>query len=409
MQYEQLNALVEDYFKRKTEVEKEVLCFEFNLFDGLRINEDHHTHVLMQLLKYEYVAAAFLNEFIADGNLNIQKPQVAFREQYMDGKIFEQDYCVIIENKINNADDQYRQIERYIETALKTLKDKQKLFVIYLTQDGNKEISSESLTDKAKEILDYKTADDSGRFITINYRDDILPWLKDYVLPNCKFKDDILISGIKQYIDHLNGRFGLRERQKKIGEIMSTKIEEVFGISAETAVDKLEVLKSKRDELEKFKNDINGYIRNEVLGIDEFKKLSEEYLNRNNKDGDINFVVKEWSDPRWGHFLQFNKKSWTRHLVYFLWSLNDEAIASGNWSWDLQMKSGERERLKKKIEQNGFSQSPSKYLYHIRSKEYKLNKSFAQASDAEKRSFIESAYQEVEALSKIIDESLKQK
>jgi hypothetical protein len=414
MQTEELNALLEDYFKRKKEVEKEVLCFKFNLLDELGINEDDHTRILMQLLKYEYVAAAFLNKFIASGNLNIQKPRVAFFKQYVDWKIFEQDYCVIIENKINNANDQDRQIERYIETALKTLKDKQKLFVIYLTADGRKGVESASLTAKAKENLDYKTPDDSGRFITINYKYDILPWLKDYVLPNCKFKDDILISGVKQYIDHLNGRFGLRERQKKIGELMSTKIEEVFGISAETAVDKLKVLKSKIAELEEFKNDINWYIQNKVLGIDEFIELSNEHLNKNNKDADIGFI---WY--RNSVILQFYKKHWKksgRYFVDFAWyPFTDEDIASGNWTLNIMVSNlNLKECLKKKIEENKLGRLPNeKNPDSIWSKECNLNKSFAQASDAEKRSFIESAYQEVEPLSKIIDEvldeALKQK
>jgi hypothetical protein len=407
MEAEKLNALLMDYIKQKNEMAKD-LFVDFNILE-LTVSENSHTRVLMQLLKYENLTVEFLNKFIPDGNLNIQKPEIRIFADFIDGQIVEEDYCVIIENKVNNAVDQEKQIERYIKTALAKLQDKRKVFVIYLTRDGRKEAYEGSLTPTAKEFLDYKDDIDSGRFITMNYRYDVLPWLKDYVLPNCKAEDDIFISGVKQYIDYLEGMFGLREREKKMREITAEKIEEMFDISTKTTAEKFKVLNSKISDLEKFKNDIEAYIQNKTLGLDDLIKLSLEYFKEGNRDENNKFVYK-----RGGNFLYFAKEKWENKGIHFEWfPFENKNIVDKSWTLNLHVETKDdgttKERLKEKIAQKGFEVTANKKASGsaIWMKECALNKAFVDMSEGEKKEFIKNAYKEIEPLGRIIDEFLK--
>lgn len=84
-----------------------------------------------------------------------------------------------------------------------------------MTRDGSKIVDEKSFS-KAKAFLEYKDDSNPGRYITLNYKDDILPWLKNEVLPTCKEDNSILASALEQYIDHLDGMFNLRKEEQMI-------------------------------------------------------------------------------------------------------------------------------------------------------------------------------------------------
>ena len=185
------------------EKERARLPYSFNIVDELRANENAHTRVLIKLLSYtkkgEY---PFLKTFFErirnkceDFNVRINNPQIKFNFDNIDGLIEDAwgAYSIIIENKIHFAADQDRQIERYYNIV----KDRHKIngkhiYVIYLTLNGLKEVSSTSLPDSLNNEL-------GDRFITMNYRDDILPWLEQEVLPEIKITEKLLEYGISQY------------------------------------------------------------------------------------------------------------------------------------------------------------------------------------------------------------------
>jgi hypothetical protein len=67
--------------------------------------------------------------------------------------------------------------------------------VVYLTADGTKEPSTDSLPKGLEKLITY---------YTINYNDDILPWLEEDVMPYITYADDgMMIAGVRQYIAFL--------------------------------------------------------------------------------------------------------------------------------------------------------------------------------------------------------------
>ena len=207
-------------FRHKVESK---LPYRVNLVDILGSDENSHTTILSKILRYRQGALypflkSFLEMCLPDSDFMIDAPRVETQREYIDALIWEEKkYAIILENKINWAIDQDKQIARYVNAAkeLCGIKDKRRIFVVYLTADGRKKVENWSLTKKVKEFLGYIDEKDRGRFIEINYKGDILPWLKESVIVNCKYGEHLLISMLQQYIDYLENRFAITEERAR--------------------------------------------------------------------------------------------------------------------------------------------------------------------------------------------------
>lgn len=219
-----LVAFYEDKKKRQP--------FHINVIDELHADENAHTRILTRLLNYRtdgqrVILRSFLELLpgFNEADKEVDSSSVEFNRDFIDcliecpGK-----FAVIIENKIHNAVDQDKQIERYVDTVIGYGIPKDKIWTIYLTMDGNKVVENRSLTDKAKDLL-------NDRFITLDYRNHILPWLKNSILPNCKLKEDWLITALKQYVDHLEGLFGIRSVQFQFLNQIRDKVYQSIGVT----------------------------------------------------------------------------------------------------------------------------------------------------------------------------------
>jgi len=214
--------------------------YQVNLLDEIHANENAHTRILTAFLKYVRNGKHAILESYIDMALNLQnlqplkieKPIINFNDEFIDCFIYEVGkYAIIIENKIHWAVDQDKQIDRYINTAIVRGVQKEQIYVIYLTSDGKKEVSKYSFTEESQKTL-------GDRFIKMNYRDHVLPWLTNIILPDCPIKEDNLITAIKQYIDHLKGMFSLRDNQQDTISLITKNMENILGISNETELGK---------------------------------------------------------------------------------------------------------------------------------------------------------------------------
>lgn len=243
MQDEKIVFILEEYLKAKAEHESKQ-CFNLNLIDELHANENAHTRILLKMLSYELggkkiILEEFINkinEHISDSEMQINfsgKSQIYGQYYSLDGYIKSSDgWAIIIENKINGAVDQQKQIDRYIETVKNEGITTDKIYVIYLTYDGTKKVWEGSFT-KDGNVLGYIDDNETGRFVELNYRDDILPLLREISLPD---EESILKSAIMQYIDYLEGQFGIRKSEKEYNKAMNDslrKILNLFGTDAE--------------------------------------------------------------------------------------------------------------------------------------------------------------------------------
>lgn len=240
----QLTMLQEIYeelfadFKNKLKNEQKNVPYNFNILDEQEghIVENSHTNILMKILQYKnryQNKYCFLESFFNFLNIPIliNKSDVAFRrEKYskggekngrIDGLIYQIDnFALIIENKVNHAGPTEKQIETYIKGIKKEYNfEPDKIWIIYLTENGidkpqkkdvdflikNGFCSEESKNDDYSDIQ-------GERYFAVNYRDDILPWLKNEIQPTVMQREQVLNTGLIQYIDFLEGMLGMRKQ-----------------------------------------------------------------------------------------------------------------------------------------------------------------------------------------------------
>lgn len=190
-----------------------------NLLDAVYVNENVHSRILRMILEYSQHSdypfyASFLRipkvAGILPEGFSGGKPRFFNERDRIDLLIEGADYAIIIENKIYDAVDQDRQMERYILSCTERGIKNDRIFALYLTSDGTKQIPEGSLTGKARELLDI-TSTSTGRFSEINFRYDILPWLRDAISISKTMDNPQLESALTQYADYLAGMYGERE------------------------------------------------------------------------------------------------------------------------------------------------------------------------------------------------------
>ena len=221
--------------------EQASLPFVFNVLDEQcgHIVENSHTNLLMKLLQYKnQYGYTFLKSFFTFINMGIDldedKPVSFCREKFytgidkkgrIDGLIFQKDnFALIIENKVNGAGNQPEQLKKYIEGVLadsdifdpvNETDNKNKIWVVFLTREGVEDPDADSWKHMKECGICDATDDIQGpRYAAINYQDHILPWLKEIIQPIVMQKEQVLNTGILQYVDFLEGMLGVRQADK---------------------------------------------------------------------------------------------------------------------------------------------------------------------------------------------------
>ena len=208
------------------EKEKEKLPYHFNLIDVLGAKEIAHSRILEKLLKHKEITnerfeilesfILFIREKYKDKKdfqkIIINYPRITKEEKRIDLWIRDKDYSIIIENKIHWAKDTEKQLSNYINITKKKGFREDGIYVLYLPPTYEKQPEEQSWGVFLNGDIHKK------RFLVLSFREDILPWIKDCVLPNIREKDKSLHSAIEQYIDHLEGMFNLRNINKEMNE-----------------------------------------------------------------------------------------------------------------------------------------------------------------------------------------------
>ena len=285
-------------FTNAYEREKVALPYHMNVIDELHINENGHSRILFQLLKYkntkeEYEFLEYLLHYIRKKNksfdINIRKPNISQEIERIDLWIRDTDYAIIFENKVYNADDQELQLSRYIDKTKDKHYDEDKIYIVYLSQLGSEpsEYSWGNYKNSFKE-----------RYVNLSFRDDILPWLKEYVLPNIRHKDYNMQCAVVQYIDYLEGLFNLRTNNKKMNMNLNRMIEDYYKLDkCHDDQERVSLLSSKIDE-------INNLIKQMELTQNVYRKKIYESWKQDTRKR-YPYLIQEYKDYEWACILVF--------------------------------------------------------------------------------------------------------
>ena len=292
-----------DGFSLSIAKEKQKLPYHLNIIDELHINENAHSRILYKLLLYKNIEGKhefleslidYIKRIARSSNFNkiqVKEPKITQEKKRIDLWVRDKDYALIFENKIYNAKDQGTQIARYIdETRANNYKLKD-IFVIYLPQDSSKEPEPQSWK-KYQRCFEK-------RYINLSFREHILTWLEEDVLPQINSNDIYLRSAIRQYIDYLRGLFNIRTIQKQMNmnlhKILTThyKLDE-----CSTDQERIGIIEEKIEEI----NEISTQL--ESLKQHLHDKIVKSHVTKWVKDLQVNnygeyydeYVKLDWDD-----------------------------------------------------------------------------------------------------------------
>lgn len=187
------------------------------------IHETAHSRILYKLLcahgneKHQFLKM-FLETVGLNIELNINKAEIKVESEHIDVLIHDCQKYIIIENKVNHACDQDRQLVRYIDSL-----NSKDIYVLYLVRSDNDKDPSENSLPTARRLgLEKK-----GKYKKISYQTQILKWLCK--CKNTDIDNELLKSVLVQYCNYIEELFkGFEIMDKKDIENFE---KDVLGIS----------------------------------------------------------------------------------------------------------------------------------------------------------------------------------
>ena len=369
---------------------KAALPYSINVIRELHANENANSRILRGLLQYSHngqypVLQSFIERLraIADCpiDISIQNPELTNeQDNRIDLLIKEKkSYAIIVENKIWGASDQEEQIERYIDYVIDLGIPRRSIFVVYLTLDGNKKVSDISLTDKAKKHLGYSNKN-NGRFICMNFKDDIMPWLETLMDLEETRNEPLLSSSITLYIDFLKEFFDAREEDIEIENYLEKQLMDKLQANS------LKELLDTWEDVDKLQEIVSSAANKKIEGICRQKicnTLEKKGYHIRAYDFQYDYFDLEVDIPEW-------EKCW--------WAMESDKniLFSGIW------RNPEKKVAKKNIAMlNGvFENSDDGYIGWNWHKDYELNDAFWLEIENHSRRFVNFIINEIERVRK---------
>ena len=265
--------------------EKKKLPYHINIIDELRADENAHSRILAKFLMHEDLISneydilkSFIGYIVENyndkkdfQNIEIKWPTLTVEKERIDLWIRDSNYAIILENKVQNAGDQYKQLERYINTTVSYGYDLRNIYVLYLPPTSDNEPEDQSWGKY------FKTDIYNKRYLNLSFRDVVLPWLKHYVMPNVRSKDKLLISSLQQYVDYLEGMFSLRTINNKMNMKLQEFIKEKLEITDAEPMEALNKVIEKQEEVNNALSQLN-LIKDSII-LDCFREWEKSLKN----------------------------------------------------------------------------------------------------------------------------------
>lgn len=328
-------------FNEKYSLLKQSLPYHLNVIDELHINENAHSRILCKLLQYQSESGKYefleslLNYIVKNrgvdsfSKIEIKSPKITQEIERIDlwvkdKGVKDKDYAIIFENKVYDATDQEAQIARYINKTRLCDYEDEKIYVIYMPSTGECEASEQTWIDNSdpKNPKNLKETFQE-RYVKLSFREDILDWLKEHVLPNIKYKDQYLLNAILQYIDYLEGLFDKRTINKNMNMELNHFIEGKLGIINEMSDEtKLDKLTKKEEEIQRLLNLINNKKEEINKGIRErelerWKVKTKDYFDKIAQRVSSELLSEVFYDPETSYlWMRFYKIDWNLSIIF---------------------------------------------------------------------------------------------
>lgn len=228
----------------KTHLDK--MPFHLNVIEAAcrgHFKETGHSLVLANLLKHPVIQSSFIKNIL---NIQHEYMHVTAEKNRIDVALKGKDIFVIIENKVNDAEEMENQIYRYVnEIGIKkygfTLPQ---IYVLYLNPTNRTLPSPYSLCDKNKENNVFEALE-KEHFKVLSYKYDITDWLRKLSIEN----EPHIASALDQYIDFLENKFYTSPIYQNMNKEIKDFILKELHIEGLTLQEQITALKNEQEKV----------------------------------------------------------------------------------------------------------------------------------------------------------------
>ena len=184
-----------------------------NVLDFAPMSENAHTSFLKAVLSHKrcdklvfvnsFLKRVFDDVYFQDTSFEIKEQSKIENGRILDLCIESNSYYIVLENKVCLAKDGDRQMQDYWEHCERVAKEKRKEpRLVYLTLAGGAPATWSIGEKEVEELRKGK------HYFECSYRDEILTWFIEDVLPYCLQSETSLFHSVSIYVDAINRKAG---------------------------------------------------------------------------------------------------------------------------------------------------------------------------------------------------------
>lgn len=332
--YSSILSLAEKYVAKKHEVINKY-PYHVNPIEELHAKETANSRILCAMLRYQHngeykILKSFARKFIAEFNskLDIGTNPIIEAEQYrIDLSVREPGkYALIFENKIHDAVLQKNQLARYIRKLQAEFRLDQ-IYIVFLPSSKDYEPNDcswhdwEECCDKCNQqecSLKYKKPtlreDFKNRYHTVTFRENVLNWLKEDVLPNLTEKEELLKSSVILYIDYLEGLFQLRMNEKNIYMELRDFIVKKLKLDDKVLERKIDVLQQEEKKINSLREELENMRLSYMWEL--IEKKIKPIVENIAKSYELECDLRVYNDGNRTFSIGFKRKDWDLNIIF---------------------------------------------------------------------------------------------
>lgn len=247
-----LNTTLEICYKVSFLYKEYLLTLPFSidiLSEALRsenLKETAHCRILHRILQNKDMQNSFIQYFMPNIDYAIDSIVIPYPDRHrIDLTIKGDTFFLIIENKINGACEQRKQIDRYVRIAQQTHPNKQ-IYVLYLGGETNIFPSEDSMSLEIQKLI-------NDRIICKNYKDDIIAWIA-HIYKQIEFSEQpFLKSTLLLYKTYLENKYNLNNQDKAMNNKLDKTLVEVLGLKTISLDERVNVIQDQIDNIDKIR------------------------------------------------------------------------------------------------------------------------------------------------------------
>ena len=286
----QVSEIIADHLSRRP--------FHLNVIEAAcrgRFKETGHSLVLADMLRHPAIQNSFMEKFFGP-SLSHDYLEVTAETDRVDVALKGGDIFVIVENKVNAAEEQKCQVYRYVhEIAI----DKygyvlSQIYVLYLNPTNKNPPSVYSLCDENNENNVFEELGE-GHYKVLSYKYDVTDWLSG--ISKSVNDEPHIVSALDQYIDFLENKFHTTKLDIAMNNEIKDFLLKELKVDNSTLEEQLSALDSQYNKTQELLNSIDSLkieLRKELSHkmMREWQRQIEELLNIKLSQDDHSFGVQ---------------------------------------------------------------------------------------------------------------------